>query len=165
MDALQNLPPTTPTIAVSTGMTVNEDIVIKTLEPRHMMWIDYCALGGMMTDDQGNITNMTITVFADKLSVSRTTLNNWKKAIPGFWDLVRKRRIELSKNSRASKVYNGLFLKASLGDPAAVRLWAELFDNYQPPAQKHDVKVSGLLDLVNMARKNGVIEGEVVNGN
>lgn len=165
MEPLQTLPNTQIPTAVTTGMTETEDIVIKTLEPKHMMWIDYCALGGMMTNDEGAITNMTITQFADKMSVSRTTLNNWKKAIPGFWDLVRQRRIELSKNSRASKVYNGLFLKASLGEPAAVKLWAELFDGYQPPAQKHEVKIGGLMDLVNMARKNGVIEGEVVNGN
>lgn len=127
-----------------------------------MMWVDFCALGGMMTDDAGNIYLMTVSEFALKIGVHRSTLNDWKKSIPTFWDMVRKRRIDLSKNSRASKVYNGLFLKAAQGDASAVRLWAELFDGYQPPAQKHDVKVSGLMDLVNLARKKQVIEGEVV---
>lgn len=162
MDALQNPTNANDLPQVTVGMLPDETIVIKTLEPKHLMWIDYCALGGMMTDDAGKITNMTIQQFADRLTVHRSTLNEWKKSIPNFWDMVKRRRIELSKNSRASKVYNGLFLKAAQGDPKAVKLWAELFDGYQPAAQKHDVKISGLMDLVNIARKRNIIEAEVV---
>lgn len=135
------------------------------LKSHQQLWIDYCAFDGLISDPGDPIPKrMTVTQFAEQLNVSRETLYAWRRTISDFRGKVSQRRKELSKDSRASKVYNALYLRCLRGDPRAIELWSKMFDDYQPPAQKHDVTVSGLGDLVNMARKKNIIEGEVVDG-
>lgn len=132
---------------------------------QQQQFIDFCALGGLLTDEAGNFTRLTLNDFAEMIQVDRVTLWRWKKAIPYFDQKVRERRIVISKGTRASKVYNGLYLKACKGDPAAVRLWAEIFDGYQPAPQRiqHNLG-NGFADAAGIARKRReqAVEGEVV---
>ena len=131
---------------------------------QQLQYVDFVALGGLLTDESGEFRTMTTREFADQVGVSRNTLYTWQKTIPDFWEKVRIRRLEITKRTRATKVYNGLFLKAARGDPAAVKLWSEIFDNYQPPAQKHEVSIGGLADLAKIAEQKKIIEGEAVDG-
>jgi len=129
------------------------------LKYQQEQWIDYNAVGGLITHDDGTLEPMSIAVFASKLGVHRNTLTRWKKEIPNFWDLVKKRRHEIGTQTRTNKVWNGVYLRAARGDAEQAKIWLSTFDNWQPPAQKHEVQVgTGLADLV--AQKRAQIERE-----
>lgn len=148
METLQNLTQTNTSTAVDTAESVDVDLEA-VLKIDQQKWIDFCAIGGLLTMDDGSLQPMTIKDFAINLGVSRQTLYDWKRIIPSFNERVRQRRQELGSGARLQKVYNGLFLKASGGDPSAVKLYLQIFDGWKPPSQEHDVKVStGLADLV-----------------
>jgi hypothetical protein len=135
---------------------------------RYDTYIDYCAVGGLITNDDGSFRKLTSEELARELGVNRTTLWRWQETIPNFQERVRSRRIELSKRSRASKVYNGLYLRAAQGFAAEVRLWAEIFDGYQPAPQRLQHSLGdGFADAMKIARtrREGAIEGEVVKDN
>ena len=99
-------------------------------------WIDYCALGGLITFDgfdfkededgerildyQGKpqtevMTKMTVTEFAERIGVSRKTLSNWRKTIPNFYARVYERRALLF-GARESQLFNRLYLIAMSGN-------------------------------------------------
>lgn len=119
------------------------------LQLRQQQWIDFCAIGGLMTDDDGTLKPTTISAFAEMIAVERKTLYNWKKSIPDFNDRVKQRRMVLGSGTRLQKVYNGLYLKASAGNPDAVKLWLQIFDGWRPPSQSHEIELTtGLADLV-----------------
>ena len=153
MDTLQNF--TNDNSETTVELVKNAEIVLK---ENKLKWVDFCAVGGLITEDDGSLKPMTITAFADAIGVTRQTLYDWKKSIPNFWNHVKKRRMELGSGTRLQKVYNGLFLKASAGTPEAVKLYLQIFDGWQPPSQKHDIDVRGLGDLVNTARNKKIID-------
>ena len=129
------------------------------LQLRQQQWIDYCAIGGMLTDDDGGVTPTTITAFADMIKVERKTLYNWKKSIPDFDERVQHRRKILGSGTRLAKVYNGLYLKAATGNPEAVKLYLQIFDGWKPPKQEMEIEHNlGLADLV--AKKKLLMERE-----
>jgi hypothetical protein len=125
-------------------------------------WVEFVAIGGLYVRD-GEIVKQTITAFAKEIGVERSTLNRWKKT-PGFWDLVNDKRGEAFKTDRLTAVWNGLFLQAAKGKHEQAKIILGHFANWQPPSQKHEVKVGGLGDLVNLARNKRIIEGEVSSG-
>lgn len=134
------------------------------LKINQQKWIDFNAVGGLITDADGSLKPMTIVAFAQALGVERKTLYNWKNSIPDFWDRVKVRRMQLGSETRLQKVYNGLYLKASQGVPEAVKLYLQIHDGWKPPAQAHEIEHKGLGDLVNTARNKNIIEAEVVDG-
>ena len=157
MDTVQNV----------TVMPTDEEVsaanayIPSLLKIQQQLYIDYCALGGLITDEEGNFKKMSAEQLAEDIGVpNRRTFYTWQKQIPDFWGLVRTRRKQLSRGARATKVYNGLYLRACKGDPTAVRLWADIFDDYQPPSQKHEVLIGGLADLAILAEKKQIVEGE-----
>jgi hypothetical protein len=129
--------------------------------PRYELYATYCACGGIMIDDDGTIKKQSVTEFAKSIGVDRVTLHRWKKR-DGFWDLVEVKRAEVFQKSRLSAIWNGLTLRAMKGDAKQAEMILSAYAGYQPPSQKHEVKVSGLGDLVNIARNKKIIEGEVV---
>lgn len=134
---------------------VNDQLLIH----RQQQWIDFCAIGGLMTDDDGTLKPTTITAFADMIKVERKTLYNWKKSIPDFEERVAQRRKVLGAGTRLQKVYNGLYLKAAAGNPDAVKLWLQIFDGWKPPKQEMEIEHNlGLADLV--AKKKLELERE-----
>jgi hypothetical protein len=160
MSGLQNLTNTNTPKEGEAQIVASPDEEL--LKINQQKWIDFCGVGGLITDSDGTLKPMTISAFASALGVSRQTLYDWKKSIPQFNEKVRQSRIRLGGETRLQKVYNGLYLKASAGVPEAVKLYLQIFDGWQPPSQKHEVKVGGLGDLVNQARQKNIIEGEVV---
>lgn len=149
-----------PTTEAQNQSVPAEDEVL--LKIQQQKWIDFCAVGGLITHDDGSLKPMTITEFAPLIGVGRKTLYRWKETIPDFKARVKKRRLELGSDSRLQKVYNGLYLKASQGVPEAVKLYLQIFDGWKPPAQAHEIEHKGLGDLVNTARNKNIIEAEVV---
>ena len=158
MEAPQNLTNTQNAPLANTPDS-NDEVLLKFKQEK---WVDFCAVGGLLTDDDGTLKPMTATNFAKALGVHRQTLYDWKRNIPDFEQRVAKRRRELGQGTRLQKVYNGLFLKASQGVPEAVKLYLQIFDGWKPPQQEHTIEHRGLGDLVNTARQKKVIEGQVV---
>lgn len=132
------------------------------LQLRQQEYISFVAVGGLITNDDGTVKKMTLEQFSKALGVDRKTLHNWKKSIPDFYKLVDKRRGELFTQNRIAAVWNGLFLRAMKGDAEQAKIVLGQYANWQPPSQKHEVTVGGLGDLVNLARNQKIIEGEVV---
>jgi hypothetical protein len=128
-------------------------------------YISYCAVGGLITEVDGTLKKMSLEQFSDQLKVDRKTLYNWKQTIPKFWDRVEKRRGEIFTQSRISVVWNGLMLRAAKGDAEQAKIILGHYANWQPPTQKTEVRIGGLGDLVNEARKKKIIEGEPSSGN
>lgn len=140
-------------------------------------WIDYRALNGLIFDHEQEDTNgdfklrkMSVTEFADRIGVDRTTLYLWQNTIPSFWDRVNKRRTELAPQSRLAKFHEVWFLKAiAMKDWRVSEAWARNFDpNYRESRQKVEHELGGsVLDVLDRARgtfvdATKVIEGETV---
>ena len=154
MDSLQNF----TNSPAKTEEQVNQEFEL--LKLKQQKWIDFCALGGLLTDDDGKLNPMTISQFSTLLGVSRQTLYDWKKLIPDFNDRVKQRTIELGGSpARIAKVYNGLFLKASAGNSEAAKLWLQAFAGWKPPKKEIDIEHNfGLADLV--SKKKALIDQE-----
>lgn len=124
-------------------------------------YISYCAVGGLLTADDGTIKKVNLGEFAQMLNVDPKTLNNWKRSIPDFWGEVDKKRHMLFSGPRISAIWNGLFLRAARGDAEQAKIILSHFAGWQPPAQKHEIEVTtGLADLV--ARKKLELERKVI---
>lgn len=151
----QSLTQTNPTTEV-----LDENSQDPLLMFKQQKWIDFCAVGGLLVGDDGNLTTKTVYAFAEDIKVSRQTLYNWKSSIPNFRERVEQRRIELGGSpARIAKVYNGLFLKAAAGNSEAAKLWLQAFANWKPPKQEVEMDHNfGLADLV--AKKKLQIERE-----
>jgi hypothetical protein len=142
-------------------------IDLELLKQQQEMYISYCAMGGVMTSDDGKVTTMPAIKFADQIGVHRNTLRNWKESIPNFAERVRDRRMQLFSLSRESAVYNRLYVIGMTGTDApavkALEILAGHFGKLEKPTQRADVKVSGsLAEMLSNAQK--IIEGEVVDG-
>jgi len=145
--------------------------VEKPLSDAQLEYIDFCSIQGLVTLEDGSTRIMTATEFAKRHGVDRTTLYYWQKSIPNFWMKVQDRRKELGSNTRIMKVYNGLYLKAAMGDSKAAALWLANHDpDFRMPTQKLEHGIDGgLADMLNVARErkqkqSQILEGEVIDG-
>ena len=134
-------------------------------------WITFCALGGLITDDEDHIGNtpnikvMTITKFSEQIGVPRQTLYNWKRSIPNFGEKVRDRRKEVFTLSRETALWNMLYLIAmdGKGQPAveACKLLLGHFSDLSLAPTKQsstDDYSNNWVDLINSANKRHIIE-------
>jgi hypothetical protein len=96
MDALQN-----PTI----------------ITPQQELYIDFVASGQM--DFEGK--KISYVDFALSINVDRSTLYNWQKVIPNFWDEVATRS-DMFINRYVPKVINAMIAKSLKGDVSAAKL-------------------------------------------
>lgn len=142
------------------------------LTTAHEQYIAFVALGGLIPDDTkvSGMRKMTTVELAAELDVDRTTLYNWRKIIPNFWDLVNEKRKELGSRDRLSTVWNGVFMKASTGDPKAASIYLANHDpDFRMPTEKREVEIGdGLAEALSIARNRQrqqsqpPIEGEIV---
>lgn len=134
------------------------------LRERQQQYIDYCAVGGLITTEDGELKRMTVTQFAANIGYERTSLYLWQKTIPDFWERVNKRRKEIGGGGRVQKVYNGLYLKGAAGNPQAAAMFLANHDeNFRMPNQRVEVEVKhSYADLLAVAVSDGVMEGEVI---
>lgn len=132
---------------------------------RHEAWIDYRALNGLITDDDG-IRKMTVDEFATWVGVAtRQTLYDWQKSIPDFWQRVNDRRVEIAPRARLQRIHETWYLKAAqVNNWPVTEAWLRNFDpNFKEARTKVEHDVAGsLLDVLEKARTRSVIEGEVV---
>lgn len=132
-------------------------------------FLTFCATSGLSMDEDGSISQMTTTQFAAVAGISRSVLYYWK-AQPNFWREVDSRAREVFNRSTKFAIMKGLRLKAMAGDTKAAEFVLSHYSDYTPPAQKHEVKISGWADMVREARKKKIkaqaransTEGEVV---
>ena len=130
---------------------------------RYLTLIDFKALNGLMTDDEGILKRMSMQTLADMLSVDRGTLYNWTRR-EGFWDRVNQRRGKIAPKSRLAKVHETFYLKAVAGEWQFTNAYLFNYDkNYRQPTQKVEHEVGdSLAEAIGMARRRQVIEAEVV---
>jgi hypothetical protein len=116
--------------------------------------IEYYALGGLMTNEEGEIKKMPVTELADLLKVDRVTVYRWRDEIPDFWGKVARARQQLGGQNRVQKVWNGVFLRAAKGDAEQAKMFLTNFDpNFRMPNDKADRGAAEtLIDLMNAAR-------------
>ncbi len=159
METTQNVPmaPIVQTQDVDPGdirkveykLTDNELVELK---PKQDLFIDYMAFGSFTMDATGRLDQMTDEEVAAKLGVNRRTLSRWRRSIPGYAELIRKRRIEKFKVEIEDGVWRGLILKAMSGEQKQAEMVLSHFSDYVPPAQRVEHKVEGLADLIQNAR-------------
>jgi hypothetical protein len=141
-------------------------------------YVTFCALAGMMVDDTGNLSYMSVPDFCERYRVNRHTLYRWKNNTPNFAMQVRLRRDEVFPLARESAAFNRLFLigMTSLGrnslhndQRAAVDALKTALGhggNLQMPVQRQDIKIQGgLMEVLEAAAADGILEGEVVGTN
>lgn len=146
------------------------------LTPQQQLWIDYNALGGLLTDITGTgkldrdgnemtIRKMPITEFADKIGITRETLRRWRSDIPDFWDRVEKRRQEIAPQSRVQAFHEKWYVAAlTMKNWQVSEAWAINFvPNYKAPRVKVEHEMGDSWAALAQAKKP-VIEGEVVDG-
>lgn len=134
---------------------------------RYLNLIDYRALGGLITDDDGNTRKMTVEELATALGVNRKTLYRWQET-PGFWNAVNKQRKKLGSQARLSKMHNVLYLSALKPGREGHRdrlVWLANFDpNFRMPAQKVEHEAGDSLAALLSHRRRTIGEGEVIEG-
>jgi putative insertion element HTH domain-containing protein len=143
-------------------------------------WIDFCAIGGLITNDAPefeydsragkdllkNFSRMSVQQFAQQIGVPRRTLYSWKKIVPDFAMKVRKRREELWPVARETAIFNRLYLigMSGSGQPSvtALTVLASHFSKLRLATQPHEVEAGeNLTQLLLMARKKKIVEGEI----
>lgn len=164
----------TGTLAEINEIANGETETEKMLKLQQEQWISFCALGGLITLESDNkwstqdIHQMTVTEFSETIGVARRTLYNWKKQIPNFGEKVRERRNEVFSLSRESVLFNRAYMIAMTSNDhkAAGEMIKMLLGhgaNLELPAQRHEIEAGqNLMDLVNIARKKNIIEGETI---
>lgn len=130
-------------------------------------FLNFCALGGLISDDDGKMRKMPIYEFCQLVGVDQSTTWRWKH-MPDFAARVRERREEIMPLMRESMWFNQLHLLGmqTQDKRAAVDALKTLtghFSELRLPTVKQEVKVevntwTGLLES-----KRNLIEGEVVN--
>lgn len=139
----------------------NKTVPVTELDDRKLLYIDFTALGGLITEDDGELKPMKLQDFAAKIGVDRTTLYLWKRKIPNFWDLVRARRMEIGSQARVNKVWNGVYLRAAKGDAEQAKIFLSTFDGWQPPMQRQTVELGDSWAALLANKRKKVIEGQV----
>lgn len=84
-------------------------------------YLTFCALGGMMVSDTGEISGMTLDQFCEANGVNRTTCWRWKKETVGLADMIRKRRDELVPLARETAALNRLYLIGNTSLPTGFK--------------------------------------------
>ena len=72
-------------------------------------YVSFCAIGGLITSDEGRLSTMTTSQFCQQWGVDRKTTYRWRQT-PGFADRVRARRDEIFPLARETACWNRLYL-------------------------------------------------------
>jgi len=72
-------------------------------------YVSFCALGGLITSDDGKISSMTTLQFCQQFNVDRKTTYRWRQTT-GFAERVRVRREEIFPLARETACWNRLYL-------------------------------------------------------
>lgn len=130
----------------------SETVDDATLTPAKEYYITFCAGNGLSVQEDGSFAKISAEQFAASIGVDRRTLYRWRDTIPDFNKRVKERRREIFNANREAMIWNGLFLRAAKGDHKQAEMILSHFGDYLPPSQRHEVRVSGLADLLKMAR-------------
>lgn len=136
-------------------------------------YVTFCALGGMIVSDTGDITFVSQAQFCERFDVDRVTLWRWKRDTPNMAELIRQRRNEIVPLARETAALNRLLVigMSSLGTNRqhsdqrsavdALKTYLGHHSELKLPTQPQKIEAGqSLMDLVNIARKKNVIEGE-----
>ena len=129
-------------------------------------YLSFCALGGLITSDDGMLSKMTLNDFCRQFGVHRATTYRWKHNTPNFGEKVRQRRDELFPLSRETAMWNRLYLigMQSKDLRAAVDAIKTLLGHFSgltlPAKRKPEPSNSGAswVELITKYRNEGLIE-------
>lgn len=159
-----------PTTTLDFSVVGAAPIPFEELSPQQQYWVDYNVVQGVITQSDGEMTKVTVQTVADRLNVNRSTLYDWSKNIPNFWELVAERRKVIFSGARLAKVWNAVFLAATvkLNVQAQQIYLANADENFKMPSQtmQHEAGESWAALMANRVKppepKKEPIEGEVV---
>lgn len=159
MDAIQNSTNTEKPKGVSTQISAYDK-----LTNVQRAYVDYKALGGLITDDDG-VRKLPVEKLAEMLGVTRDAIYKAKANIPDFWALVNDRRKELGGQERLAKMNEVWYIRAMGTGPGAFQyfqLWQANFNpDFRMPTQPVEHHAADSWTEL-MSNKRNVIEGEVV---
>lgn len=140
------------------------------LTPIQQAYIDWKALSGLVTTDEGELKKITLADMAAEMNIDRRTFYDQTVHIPNLYELIAERRHKLAPKSRIARVHETWYLKAVRGEWQHMNAWLYNFDpSYKTPTQKveHDVGDT-LADLLDVARSQkqpkNITNGEAING-
>lgn len=128
-----------PTKTIIPSRLDDVPIPFSELSWQQQYWVRYCALQGLVTNDDGSMTKMTIQECAEQLGVNRSTLYDWKRIIPNFEDLVNERVMADFDGARTRKVINSIYVAATVKlNTNAQALWManQKAVDFRMPTQK-----------------------------
>ena len=142
------------------------ELTYSTLPYAQQEWVNFNAVQGLITDIDGTPRKMTVAEFAATVAqVNPKTCYRWSHGIPDFWQLVNYRRRILGSGARTQKVWNSVFLSATVKlNPIAQKMWLANHDpNYREPSQPvvHSAE-GGLLELMAAHRNRIQVENKQV---
>ena len=135
---------------------------------RYQALIDFRALNGLITDDDG-MHRMTVAQLATALGTIPKILYDWQKRIPEFWYLVAQRRKQIAPHARVAKVHDVMYMSALKPGSEGFRdrqLWLANFDeDFRMPTEKIEHEVGdSWARLLEMKRQSSteMIEAEII---
>jgi hypothetical protein len=128
-------------------------------------YVSFCALGGLITSDDGELSKMTVSQFCQQWGIDRKTTYRWRQTL-GFGDRIRARREELFPLARETACWNRLYLIALQSNDykAAVQACIILlghFSGLMLPARRQPQPANqgnSWTELLLKAREKGVID-------
>lgn len=133
----------------------------KPLTEAQESYISYKAVGGLGFKVGEPTSTISMQEFAEMVGFNRSTLWRWESSIPNFWERVKNRRQELIGRDMIANVWKRVYLDAMAGKEPQQRLILGQFADWKPPAQAHDIKMTGWADIINKARLRKGDDGPV----
>lgn len=135
------------------------------LTDRQRTYVDWKALGGIITDDNGT-RQLRLGELADMMGISAQSLSQSCNNIPNFWDLVDERRNEFGSTSRLAALHTKWYLMAlTMKNWPLSEAYLRNFDkNYKESKSKLEVEAGASLVKLLDKKRTTPIEGEVVDG-
>lgn len=115
-------------------------------------YISYKSVAGLGVKSGEPTAKVSMQEFADSIGYSRRQLYRWEETIPNFWQLVKERRMAIMGRDMVANVWQRIYLDALAGKAEQQKIIVGAYDEWKPPAQSHDVKMSGWADVINKAR-------------
>lgn len=140
----------------------------ETLTAIQRAYIDWKALDGIITDDDG-VHHVTLDQLGAMLRpddpIVKQVLSNSCRNVPNFWDLVTERRKTFNNTSRLAYVHKNWYIKAaSVNNWPVTEAWLRNHDpTYREAKQKVEHELGDSWAALARGKAN-VIEGETVDG-
>ncbi len=117
------------------------------------LYKDYCAAGGLQTDEAGSLRRVSVEEFSQSIGWGRRTLYDWRSADPDFWDDVAARRSRIY-GALVPQVWRAVYERALKGEAKQAEMVLSHYSDYSPASHKQDAtETRGFADFLQLVRK------------